>query len=233
MAAPSTLKEIRERVQVDLDLQEETFILDAEINAYINDGIREAEAEITTIGPELQNYFLSKKQIDTISGQSEYKMPAAMYADKIRAIIYNEGNYNIHKIKPVRDLQDIPYINQEGAFTHYQYVFTQELKGTRMVLYPTPERTTTNGAITVWYIRNARFLATDTDVCDIPEFINFIIQYAKVECLKKEGHPLLSVGMADMEQERNLMINTLRNRIIDDENIIQPDMQFYFDSLYI
>jgi len=233
MAAPSTLKEIRERVQVDLDLQEEVFILDAEINNFINDGIREAEAEILTVGPELQNYFLTKKTLDTVAGQAEYKVPSDMYADKIRSMTYNEGGFNIHKITPVRDLQDIPYLNLSGQNNrNYQYVFTQALKGTRLNLFPTPDRTTTGGAITIWYVRNARSLETDTDVCDIPEFVNFIIQYAKVECMKKEGHPNLGVVMGDFEKQRELMINTLRNRIIDDENEIQPDMRFYADTMY-
>jgi len=53
-----------------------------------------------------------------------------------------------------------------------------------------------------------------------------------VECMKKEGHPNLGVVMGDFEKQRELMINTLRNRIIDDENEIQPDMRFYADTMY-
>lgn len=232
MAVPKTLKEIRERVQVDLDLQEEKFIVDSEINQWINDGIREAEAEISTLGPEIHNYFLAKKTIDTVANQSEYKLPAQIYADKVRAIIFDDNGINTHKITPIKRFDEVPYILQGGTDQYFRYIMTQEKKGTRMELFPTPATTSTTKPITIWYIRNAKELDVDTDTLDIPEFVNFILQYTKVECLKKEGHPDLANAKADLEQERQLMIDTLRTRVVDDENIISPDVQHYVDMLY-
>jgi hypothetical protein len=232
MAAPSTRKEIRERVQVDLDLQEETFITDDEVNSWINDGIREAEAEIAGIGSEYHNYFLSKKVLDTITGRAEYLLPNNIYAHKMRAAIFNDGSNNIHKIRPIKDFEQIPFITQTGTTSPlYSYVLTHGTTGARLTLFPTPQATTTTGAITLWYIRNAAQLETDTDECDIPEFVNFIIWYVKVQCLKKEGNPNLGVAMADLEQQRKLMIDTLTTRVVDDENLIPPDISHYTDSM--
>lgn len=226
MAAPSTLKEIRDKIRVDLDLQEETFIENAEINSYINDGIREAEAEIATIGPEIHNYFLSRFEFGLTTGKQEYKLPSDIYIHKIRAIIYDDNGINTHKIKPIKDFHQIPYIIEVGTSQYYRYVMTQEKKGPRIQLYPTPNLDNI-GAVTIWYIRNAKQLETDTDETDIPEFVNFLIEYAKVKCLQKEGHPLVGQAEAQLAQERKLMVDTLTARTVDDENFIPLDMQHY------
>jgi hypothetical protein len=102
-------------------------------------------------------------------------------------------------------------------------------QGMKIELFPT-SRETNNSCITIRYIRKAKQLVDDTDVCDIPEFENFVILFARYECLKKEiGNPLLQITKAELEAERRLMVETLTAMVPDNDNEINPDLRFYRD----
>ena len=79
----------------------------------------------------------------------------------------------------------------------------------------------------VWFLRQANRLAVDTDVCDIPEFVHFVIAMTKLRCMEKESHPNVSKQEIKVEAQRRLMIETLSNMIPDDANEIEPEMMHY------
>ena len=79
----------------------------------------------------------------------------------------------------------------------------------------------------VWYLRNANRLAVDTDICDIPEFINFVFAHMKVKVYGKEGHPGYPEAMQKLEQERERMNAVLSNRVPDADNEIDMDLSAY------
>jgi hypothetical protein len=85
------------------------------------------------------------------------------------------------------------------------------------------------GEMTVWYIRNANRLSLSTDVCDIPEFINFIFAHVKLSVYSKEGHPNMGAAMQKLEMERARMTSTLSNRVPDGMNTIEADTTAYGD----
>ncbi len=88
-----------------------------------------------------------------------------------------------------------------------------------------------SGKLKVWYIRNAKQLVADTDVCDIDEFERYVIQSVKTECFFKDGDPRAIQSKQLEEQLKQDMINTLSNMVPDDNTEIPMDFSFYEDVL--
>ncbi len=81
--------------------------------------------------------------------------------------------------------------------------------------------------IALWHLRNPARVYVDSDLMDIPESTNYVMQYVKVRCYEKEGHPMLEKAIPDLERERLRMIDLLTERIPDDDTIVQGDMTLY------
>ncbi len=88
----------------------------------------------------------------------------------------------------------------------------------------------------LWYIRNAARIPliaegtqaiTEATLVDIPEFANFLLQYVKCRIWEKEGNPNLQTGLAVLEQQRKMMVDTLTQMVPDDDDQIQPDLSHY------
>jgi hypothetical protein len=222
-----TYGEIRTKIEDDLDLEDETFIQPSELLGYVNDAIKEAEAEILGI---YEDYFLSKGNVSLVSGTEEYTLPTGMYANKIRAIIYRNQSL-IYEVKRLRHskrflLREIT--NLYPCNNGYQYMVLNSLGSVnpKLLLIP-PAYETITDALVVWFIRNATLMVDDTSICDIPEFSDFVIQYAKCSCLKKEGHPNLDGELVERERLRKLMVDTLSNMIPDEDTLMEMDLSFY------
>jgi len=83
----------------------------------------------------------------------------------------------------------------------------------------------------VWFIRRVSIPKVADDPIDIPEFWNFITQHVIVECLKKElGNPRMASEKEKLEQLRQQMVDTLSDMVPDQDDEIQKDMDFYYDS---
>ena len=229
-----TYAEIERKVRLDLDLQEETFITSEELLGYANEAINEAEAEIHTI---YEDYFLTFGYVPLVNGTELYDLPSAIYANKIRAIIYENGSNTVYTIDRLREPGKFELerlANQNQGTDWYQYMLINNAAATisaspQMLLIPTPREDLTPG-IKVWYLRNANRMIDDTSVCDIPEFVEFVIQYIKVRCYEKEGHPNIQFARVDMERHRTFMRDTLSNRVPDDDTKIPLDLSTYYES---
>lgn len=221
----TTYAEAKERILDDLDLQEETFIKASELKRLFNKSVKKAEAKIHTI---YEDYFLTSALITILANQSELSLPCDIYAQKIRAFIYDNG-VTAYKLRKIPDFRDIPFIEQSTDI--YAYLLTNaKSRGPKVKLYPTPLATDST-SLTCWYLRQARKIVNDSDEVDIPEFIDYVIEDTKLSCMKKEGHPLLAEQMKDVEDLEKLMIDTLTAKVVDDENKIQMDLSFYRDMV--
>lgn len=222
-----TYASVRDKVERELDLQEETFILPEELMGYCNDAIDEAEAEIHKLNEE---YFLNDAPLALVQGEDEYDLPADIYADKIRGIIYSSGDlqYEIKRVKTSKKFRIIADIQQYGASNYYGYFLKNPPGGVKLVLLPA-SRETSSLVATIWYIRNAARVTVETDEIDIPEFVNFIYAYMKWMCYFKEGHPNTPDALAALEKQRALMTQTLTDAVPDDDNAIEMDMSSYQD----
>lgn len=223
-----TWQMIRDKIERDLDLQAEIFIDDVELLAYANEAIRETEAEIHGI---YEDYFLSRTALTLVSNQEEYALPTDLYAHKIRRIVYKNGTktYPITRIKDWKKFEEYALESINKSSTTYCYFLINAVPGSPKILLSPPGKE--DGAFaTIWYLRKANRLVSLTDICDIPEFISFVLQYMKVRCYEKEqGNPNLQKAMADLEQQRAQMTSTLASMVPDADNGIEPDMSSYWE----
>jgi hypothetical protein len=216
-----TLLAIRNKIKADCDLNEETFISNTEINNSINDSIRDVEAVIHDLN---EDYFFTSASLALVSGTHSYDLPTDVFANKIRLIQYNNGadKYDIPRI---RKLSDIPFIDN-GA--NYSYLLVNPSTGLKIKLFPTSRETSASN-VTVYYIRNAKELATDADVCDVPEFINYVYWKVKLAVYQKEGNPLIVEAQKQVDSVKAEMIKTLSQRVPDDDNKVLIDNDIYLD----
>jgi hypothetical protein len=219
--------QIKEKIERDLDLEDEEFITDDEMLGYINEGVREAAAEINDL---YEDYLLKRAYIPLVSGTEEYALPSDIYAMKIRRIVYRSGStvYSIDRIKDWKKFEEYALESVSQSSTRYKYFPINSVAGEPRLLFSPPAKETSSQNVTIWYFREAAILSSFTDTCDIPEFINFIIQYVKVRCYEKEvGHPNLQKAMLDLEQQRSQMQSTLAAMVPDADNEIEPDLSLY------
>lgn len=220
-----TLKQIREKINRDLDLEAEDFVRPQELLDYINEAIDEAEAEIHSL---YEYYFRSRHVVNLVDGQEEYDLPDNIYGHKIIKVTFNNGSsiYKVKRIQPWKLEEQVEIASTFETSDIYQYFVENNSAGSpKLVLVP---KSREDGAyVTVWYLRQANRLEEDTDVCDIPEFYNFIFQYVKVRVYEKESHPNTPQAVNVLEQQRRQMQSTLASAQPDAENKIEIDMSFY------
>ena len=221
-----TLSEIRSEVKKALDLEEESFIPDAEILLYINEAIDIAESEIHKIH---EDYFLAESTVSLVNGTSEYALPTNIYANKIRSVIYSNGSevYEVNRISKLNSFIEVQQVRSFGSSERYQYMLKNDSAndGVEMILLPASRETSTN--LKIWYLRNSNRLSIDADKCDIPEFYHFVTQYTKVRCYEKEGHPQHTSAVGVLSQLRDQMVQTLTGMVPDDKDQIPLDLTHY------
>lgn len=224
-----TYSDIKKEVQRALDLQAESFITDPELLEYCNNAINTAESEIHGI---YEDYFLKSSTIDLTSGEKHYSLPSDIFANKIRDLVYNDGStiYSVKRLTSIDKFEQAENYDIYDPDAYYSYFIVNRGSADnfkpKIRLVPASSETKA-GVLKIFYLRNANKVALDTDVVDIPEFYSFIVQFMKVECYKKEGHPNLGLAMNSLERERRMMIDTLSNMVPDGENQMEMDLTFY------
>lgn len=224
-----TYAQIKDKVQKDLGIEQEEFVVESELMGYCNEAIDEAEAEIHKT---YEDYFLTKTTIGLVQDQETYDLPTDIYANKIRGIMYKNGStfYPLHKMRYSDLFEDIMATKEFDPSGRYRYLLTNPsaTTGIQLNVVPTPRDTITD-ALTMWYIRNANRITADTDYCDIPEFVHFVIAFMKMQVYEKEGHPNLQVAASKLKQQRMQMVSTLTDMIPDGDNEIEKDLSHYED----
>lgn len=224
-----TLAEIRSKINRESDLEDEDFVRSDELTEYINEAIDEAEAEIHSL---YEDYFLKSEEVTVNPGVSQIDLPLDIYAHKIRRVIFKEGLatestnvYTVNRVKDWHKFEEKAVYDTQLSTDLYQYFITNATPGApKMEIMPTIKET---GKIKTWYLRNANRLALETDICDIPEFINFIFAHVKVKVQEKEGHPGIQESIMKLEAERNRMNGVLSNMVPDADNEIEMDLSAY------
>lgn len=235
-----TYGDVRKKIELDLDLQNETNVTPDEMVGYCNEAVDEAFAEILKTN---EAYFEKTAQITLVAGTTTYSLPSDIYANKIRNVTYDNHAGIIYPVRRIRGdaehkFTDLALTNYFATAYDYRYIIqnTSSSVGYQIVFIPAPRES--GSFITVWYVREANHVplvtggsqaASDAVVIDIPEFMNFIIQYMKVKCLKKDGaDPRLQEEQAELEHQREMMVSTLTQMVQDDDDTILPDMEHYY-----
>jgi len=219
-----TYADLKLRVERELSIEDEDFVNEAELMAYANRAINSAESIILNLN---EDYFLAEPTFLTLSpGQASYTLPADIYANKIKLLLYDNGleNYQIRKLKA---LADIPNIQ---STERYQYVLTSNTaNGTRIRLYPTPME---SGAfVTLWYLRNAATVTSDGDIIDLPEAYDYISQYMKDMVINKERNTPDAPPSANLMKAEEMLIASLHQRTVDEEIVTPAEVQDMIDEV--
>jgi hypothetical protein len=235
------LQDMIDAVKADLDIDEGSSISnlasisDEDIKRWINKGIRAAEQQIHTL---YEDYFLSYEKKTITSGTVKYDYPVDTYANKIRKIIFDSGNQEVMEVKRTRNLvnstaNDILFSDTSEPFLTWTPLNSSA--GRKIQLFPVQGR---SGYLHIWYIRNAKQLKlpSDTgyvagdDVCDIDEFEEYVVQYAKVQAMLKDKLPI-DEEMAILVQMEGNMVSTLSDMVPDQNNELIADISFYQESV--
>lgn len=214
----------------ELDLNDAALVTKAEAMEYANEAIREASALIHTI---YEDYFLTKVpgNLSLVQGQETVNLPSGIYAMKIRDIIYTNGNI-VYPLERLREwAKFIAYRLYRIAPTQsirYRYFITNSTPGQPTIMLSPPAQE--SGAyLETWYLRRANEFAVDGDICDIPEFVQYIYDHVRVKVYEKDGHPQLAKAIEDKAATRQLMIDTLTEMVPDHQNSIEADMSLYME----
>lgn len=229
-----TLAKIRSKIQKEMVLEDESFIESSELDGFINDAIRDAEAHIHKLGCE-DEYFLAKTSINLVNGTTEYSLPEDIYATKIRRIMYVNGIdfYEVRRVRGTNKFKIYYAMNLEYSQSEeYRYQLINNSDTGPVIESIPPSYETITAGWRMWYIRKAKELVYDTDVLDIPEFVSYIINHVKVRCYEKEvGHPNLAKSISDRDASKDLMIQTLTEQVPDDDTEVEQDLRHYEESV--
>lgn len=240
-----TAQQIIERVKDELDLQEETFIDDVEMVRYCNAAIDRAEQSVIGIH---KDYFLTSATLSLVSGTREYELPVDIYGHKIRRIIYENGS-QVYKVTRIQDWKKferkaIEDVNNSATLLEY-FLVNRQPGEPRIQFVPIPAET--GDFVTVWYCRQAnrfddthtgsipnRVLTTPlddpTNILDVPEAFNYIVEFVKMKCDIKEKRNMGQIQTGDypeVQMEYREMMGAIQEIVPDAENLIEPDFSSY------
>jgi hypothetical protein len=166
-------------------------------------------------------------------GQELLTIPTDIYANKIKNLVYSDGSlvYPVRRLKGPNTFEEIA--DQQRATNvsdYYRYLLVNSSPGpqTRMLLVPRSREVSASN-FRLWYLRQANRMVDDTSICDIPDFVHFIINRTCYQIWAKEGHPNAEAAKMKLEESRKLMTETLNEMIPDGDSEIVMDLSIYRD----
>lgn len=226
-----TWAEIREKIEAECDLEDEDFVRTNELMEYGNEAVDEAESEIHTL---YEDYFLKYVDQPVVANDEFFDMPTVLpdiYADKIREIIFRQGDgtttYTVNRLRDWKKFKQKALSDSQTSTDLYSYFLLNQTAGNpQIMLVPKAHEA---GTMRIWYLRNANRFVDDDSICDIPEFVHFVIAFIKYKVMFKEGHPGLQDAATALESQRASMNATLMSRVPDAENEVEMDVGAYED----
>jgi len=222
-----TLKTIRDDIKDELDLNEDTWRDDSDINLMINKAIRKAHRKIVTI---YESYFLANTTVTIAASDNTVSYPSDIYANKIKGIYFSFDS-TVTEVKPIRDFSTVVMSNvvSDDSTGTRKYLSVDSLaNGRQLRLYPDNGDA---GDLLIWYIREARTLSEDTDICDIDEFVDYVKQVVKSSYYRLDSDPRYKVEKSEELELEKSMIDSLKNMYVDNNDEMLPDYSHYQDSV--
>lgn len=213
-----TFGDLKIQLEMELDTEDETFVVDAEVRGYFNTAITLCESEIVKLG--LREKYLQKEAfISTVQNQTDYALPTDIVVNKIRNIIYRNGPI-VYKVRPMRgegsyETEDVYAMYPANEYYHYQMYKSGELNVFRIT--PRALTAVANAFRFVYFAKLNRFTA-DTVNCDVPDICyEYILSYVRYRIYGKESHANTGGERADLQALLQLMRETLQNQVADPE----------------
>lgn len=238
-----TFAQLKPMVNKQLDTEDENWIDDELLVYHLNEAIRKAEAFIHTLNWGKRHYFLVPKYALTLTNGSPYvPLPSDIYANKIRAIYWDNGSSDRYEVRPSRS----PYSHhQDNEGQRYTYEIVNTLAARTQLMLSPAANETTSLKMYLWYLRQARRLTvtpSDADpvvdaalkaanVLDIPQATNFVIAHARMMTLAKPGEGMWKFYEEQKNEEWKLLVEALEQMTVDENTLIEPDMSYYADMV--
>lgn len=224
-----TYAQMKLKLQSDYDITDERFIDEDDLVGYINEAIDDAETTIHTLHHE-DKYFLCPATVSLVASTQDYALPFNIYANKIRLVTYVNGALK-YKIDRILRLEEIDYVETTDQLRYV--IINEEATGApRMRFYPIPAETSTN--VKLWYIRNMKRMtssAAATNVCEVPECVNFVYQHVRRSCAKKTRRTdLIEMEDSMLKQQYQAMCDALKDMTAEENNKVPMDLSSYFDQ---
>lgn len=238
-----TWQEIEVKIRTDLDLLDtDNFIGQDEMAALGNDAIDGAESLIMRTR---EDYFLTKATLTLVNGASSIDLPTDIYAQKIRAIIYKNGD----RIYPVERIRDPEIFYKKAIIDYtavsldqYQWLLQSTTAGEQDKLLLSPPAYEDGAYLEMWYIRNANRIPLQADSgspsratqlatkIDIPEWRSYIEQYIRMRVYEKmKESDLFKDATTKLMAIGEAMIITLKDRVEDNRNEVAQDVSHYME----
>lgn len=235
----NTLGEIRDAMKDDLGLGQKDWIENEELDAYIRRAIRAIHAEIITL---YEDYFLDFVTVEVLGNSDSISYPVNCFANKIRTIVFtnapvgSSGTYttkinsfkNITKTEEYNILMDTPSASPIRYWIPHSTTetvggVTSPVRKMKLV----PKAIEDDGHVVMWYIRKPANLVNDDDVCDIPEFADYVLAKAKQLYYTQDGDENYVIASNDVAGYKKLMERTLSNMRLDENTELEQDDDFY------
>jgi hypothetical protein len=175
-----TLSSLRTRVRERADMENSTFVEDAELNQYINSSYQELYDLLVA---SFEDYYTGAPTSFTIaSGSNTYTLPSDFY--KLRGVDCSIDGVNYYTMQPFDFANRNNFNNSVGVLNAYQFQNQYRLVGSK--IYITPEDNAV-GSYRIWYVPRATVLTSDSSTLDgINGWEEYVVVDAARKCLAKE-----------------------------------------------
>jgi hypothetical protein len=153
--------EVKNKIEVDLDLEDETFITTDEFSGYCNEALIDASAEIYDL---CEDYFQTKYYIPGVQGQKQFPLPSNINSNKIRKVIYANGSivYECYRYHGLGKFIEPYFTDLYGAADDYRYFLPNDIPGQAMIeFHPAlrestilPPQSNSFTPLTMFYLRD-------------------------------------------------------------------------------
>lgn len=211
-----TKQEFIDKIELEHDLQGESFISPDEMTNYINEGIDWAESIVIGL---YEDYYLDRTAWLAITDETD--LPTYIYANKLRKVEIAASN-----VAPYNSRQLFKNSNLDENFVGYN-IFHRAGETPKLVLENIPDG---YNYYRLTFTRNANRVVNGNDIIDLPEIANYYaMQFVKTRCYQKERDPMSFKSSEEIMAMREALESTLSSITNDGSDQLQADMSFYQD----
>lgn len=208
--ASNTLLQLRTESRQRADMENSSFVGDAELTSYINNSI--SELHDILIQAYDGDYYIDEITFQTSSNQNSYELSTIITNDdfyKLRGVDAKLNNSDWFTLQPFT-FNERNKDQNSGSYSHLGVAAVKyRLVGSTIRFSPVPDN---NIDIRIWYIPEAMQLIADTDTLrDLNNFSEYIIVDAAIKMLQKEESDV-SVLMAQKADLKRRIEESANNR---------------------
>lgn len=238
-----TLADIRQNMKDDLGLAQKDWLTNDELDTYIRRAVRSIHAEILSM---YEDYFLDFEKKELLGGSDTIAYPDMCYANKIRTVVFTDapvGEKGVYvcKINSFKDITRMTeydmLMDNPSSYKTRSWIpqsTTEVVDGATVPVRQmklVPSAIDDDGHVVIWYIRKSISLVNDNDICDIPEFTDYVLALAKKLYYAQDGDANFTIAKSESDEQQRLMHRTLSNMKLDENDELRQDDDFYSHSM--